>query len=102
MLDLAPRFDARRNNFSRWSTAGGPQPERWDRNQRQSTTPASPIVALFAIDRAYMDGQNADQVMSLLRWVGVHVTNGQTICCRHSEKWPGDSPSGKKRRARDR
>jgi hypothetical protein len=32
-------------------------------------------VALFAIDRAYMDGQNADQVMSLLRWVGVHVTN---------------------------
>jgi hypothetical protein len=33
------------------------------------------IVALFAIDRAYMDGQNADKVVSLVRWVGAHVTD---------------------------
>jgi hypothetical protein len=28
------------------------------------------IVVLFAVDRAYMDGQNADQLMSLARWAG--------------------------------
>jgi hypothetical protein len=33
------------------------------------------IVAMFAIDRAYLDGQNADQVMSVVRWAGTHVTN---------------------------
>jgi hypothetical protein len=33
------------------------------------------IVALFALDRAYMDGQNAAQVMSVARWAGAHVTN---------------------------
>jgi hypothetical protein len=33
------------------------------------------IVALFAVDRAYMDGENADQLMSLVRWVGVQVTD---------------------------
>jgi hypothetical protein len=33
------------------------------------------IVVLFAIDRAYMDGQNADQVMSLLRWIGAIITH---------------------------
>jgi hypothetical protein len=33
------------------------------------------IVALFALDRAYMDGQNAAQVMSVARWAGAYVTN---------------------------
>jgi hypothetical protein len=33
------------------------------------------IVVLFAIDRAYMDGQNADHVVSFVRWVGAQVTN---------------------------
>ena len=33
------------------------------------------IVILFAVDRAYMDGQNADAVLSLVRWMGAHVTN---------------------------
>jgi hypothetical protein len=28
------------------------------------------IVVLFAVDRAYMDGQNADQLMSLVRRLG--------------------------------
>jgi hypothetical protein len=32
------------------------------------------MVVLFAIDRAYMDGQNAAAIMSLVRWVGMHVT----------------------------
>jgi hypothetical protein len=31
------------------------------------------IVVLFAVDRAYMDGQNADQVMSLARWAGAVI-----------------------------
>jgi hypothetical protein len=31
------------------------------------------IVVLFAVDRAYMDGQNADQLMSLARWGGAFV-----------------------------
>jgi succinate-acetate transporter protein len=33
------------------------------------------IVALVAIDRAYLDGQNTDQVISLVHWAGMHVTN---------------------------
>jgi hypothetical protein len=33
------------------------------------------IVLLFAVDRAYMDGQNADQVMSLARWVGAIINH---------------------------
>lgn len=32
------------------------------------------MVVLFAIDRAYMDGQNAAAIMSLVRWVGMHIT----------------------------
>jgi hypothetical protein len=31
------------------------------------------IVILFAIDRAYMDGQTAAAVMSLAHWVGDHI-----------------------------
>jgi hypothetical protein len=31
------------------------------------------IVVLFAVDRAYMDGQNADQLMSLARWAGAFI-----------------------------
>jgi hypothetical protein len=34
------------------------------------------IVILFAIDRAYMDGQNAEQVMSLARSAGGYITRG--------------------------
>jgi hypothetical protein len=30
---------------------------------------------LFAVDRAYMDGQNADQVMSLARWAGAIINH---------------------------
>jgi hypothetical protein len=33
------------------------------------------IVALVAIDRAYLDGQNSDQVMSLVRWAGMSVSD---------------------------
>jgi hypothetical protein len=33
------------------------------------------IMLLFAIDRAYMDGQNADQVMSLARWAGAIINH---------------------------
>jgi hypothetical protein len=33
------------------------------------------IVALFALDRAYMDGHNADQMMSVARWAGAYVRN---------------------------
>jgi hypothetical protein len=33
------------------------------------------IVALVAIDRAYLDGQNSDQVMSLVRWAGTNVSD---------------------------
>jgi hypothetical protein len=31
------------------------------------------IVVLYAVDRAYMDGENAAAVMSLARWIGAHV-----------------------------
>jgi hypothetical protein len=34
------------------------------------------IVVLFAVDRAYMDGQGALQVMSLARWVGAIINHG--------------------------
>jgi hypothetical protein len=34
------------------------------------------IVVLFAIDRAYMDGQGAQQVMSLARWAGAIINHG--------------------------
>jgi hypothetical protein len=47
------------------------------------------IVALFAIDRAYMDGQNADQVLSLVRWVGVHVTDWTGDLLRPLRKMAG-------------
>jgi hypothetical protein len=33
------------------------------------------IVVLFAVDRAYMDGQNADQVMSLARRAGAIINH---------------------------
>jgi hypothetical protein len=33
------------------------------------------IVTLFAVDRAYLDGQNVDQGMYLVRSVGMQVTN---------------------------
>jgi hypothetical protein len=33
------------------------------------------IVALVAIDHAYLDGQNSDQVMSLVRWAGTNVSD---------------------------
>jgi hypothetical protein len=33
------------------------------------------VVLLFAVDRAYMDGQNADQVMSLARWAGAIINH---------------------------
>jgi hypothetical protein len=47
------------------------------------------IVALFAIDRAFMDGQNADHVMSLVRWVGVHVTDWTEDLLRPLRKMAG-------------
>jgi hypothetical protein len=47
------------------------------------------IVALFAIDRAYMDGQNADQALSLVRWVGVHVTGWTDDLLRPLRKMAG-------------
>jgi hypothetical protein len=34
------------------------------------------IVVLFAVDRAYMDGQNADQVASLTRSAGALINQG--------------------------
>jgi hypothetical protein len=33
------------------------------------------IMVLYVIDSAYLDGQNADQAMSLVRWIGTQVTN---------------------------
>jgi hypothetical protein len=33
------------------------------------------IVVLFAVDRAYMDGQNAAQLTSLARWLGAIITH---------------------------
>jgi hypothetical protein len=33
------------------------------------------IGVLFAVDRAYMDGQNAAHVVSLARWIGAFITH---------------------------
>jgi hypothetical protein len=33
------------------------------------------MAVLFALDRAYMDGQNAAQVVSLVRWIGALITH---------------------------
>jgi hypothetical protein len=40
------------------------------------------IVVLFAIDRAYMNGQNADHVVSFVRWVGAQVSNWADVLVR--------------------
>jgi hypothetical protein len=47
------------------------------------------IVALFAIDRAYMDGQNADQVVSLVHWIGAQVANWTDDLLRPLRKMAG-------------
>jgi hypothetical protein len=47
------------------------------------------IVALFAIDRAYMDGQNADQMVSLVHWIGAQVTNWTDDLLRPLRKMAG-------------
>jgi hypothetical protein len=47
------------------------------------------IAVLFALDRAYMDGQNAQQVMSLARWAGAIINQGAGDLLRPLRKIAG-------------
>jgi hypothetical protein len=47
------------------------------------------IVVLFAVDRAYMDGQGAQQVMSVARWAGATINHGVDDLLRPLRKIAG-------------
>jgi hypothetical protein len=47
------------------------------------------IAVLFALDRAYMDGQNTQQVMSLARWAGAIINHGANDLLRPLRKIAG-------------
>jgi hypothetical protein len=47
------------------------------------------IVVLFAVDRAYMDGQGAQQAMSVARWAGASINHGVDDLLRPVRKIAG-------------
>jgi hypothetical protein len=60
--------------FSGWLNSTGTIPAHSSR-MRLFCIPL--VIAFpFAVDRAYMDGQNADQLMSLARPIGAYIAHG--------------------------